>query len=138
MILIDRLIDARDDESTCEVTIRPDSLFVEEGGVPAFVGIEYMAQAVAAHGGYQSYTQQQPLRLGLLLGTRRLVFTQPYFVIGQTLHIHVAHIWGKEMLHRFRCRIWDTVSNMALQTAELTVFYAKEVEQRIGGIGADV
>ena len=125
MILIDRLIDADSDASTCEVTIRPDSLFVEAGGVPTFVGIEYMAQAVAAHGGYQSYRLGEGTSIGLLLGTRQLVFSQPYFEIGQTLRIHVVHIWGTSELHRFRCTITNATTGAALQSAELNVFLRK-------------
>ena len=36
MILIDRMIDATDAGSRCEVTIVPQTLFIEPGGVPAF------------------------------------------------------------------------------------------------------
>ena len=55
MILIDRMIETTDTACTCEVTITPQTLFIESAGVPAFVGLEYMAQAVAAYGGYKAY-----------------------------------------------------------------------------------
>jgi predicted hotdog family 3-hydroxylacyl-ACP dehydratase len=122
MILLDRLVESKGRESTCEVTIGPHSMFVETAGVPAFVGIEYMAQAVAAHGGYQSYQAGEPIAVGLLLGTRHVKLHGPFFELGQTLRIHVIHTWGERELMRFRCAITPIATGTLLQQAELNVF----------------
>ena len=48
MVLLDRVI-AADEESLCaEVRIRENSLFCNADGVGAWVGLEYMAQAIGA------------------------------------------------------------------------------------------
>ena len=52
MVLLDRVVAADADSLCAEVAIRPDSLFCNADGVGAWVGIEYMAQAIAAHAGY--------------------------------------------------------------------------------------
>ena len=122
MILLDRLVESNGPASACEVTIGPHSMFVEAAGVPAFVGIEYMAQAVAAHGGYQAYQADEPIGLGLLLGTRQLKLYCQYFELGQTLRIQVIHRWGEGELMRFRCTITHVSTGMLLQQAELNVF----------------
>jgi predicted hotdog family 3-hydroxylacyl-ACP dehydratase len=122
MILIDRLISADGQETVCEVTISPHAPFATASGVPAFVGIEYMAQSVAAHGGYQSYQAGDPISVGLLLGTRRLDTYCQLFPVGQTLRIKVTHIWGKHELMRFSCTITDAATEQLLQQAELNVF----------------
>ncbi len=115
MILIDRLVQTHGSKTVCEVVIGPHSMFLQAAGVPAFVGIEYMAQTVAAHGGYQSHLEGQPIVVGLLLGTRRLETTCQFFELGQILHIEVTHIWGQHELMRFRCAITNAVSDTRLQ-----------------------
>ena len=122
MILIDQLIDTNGQETVCEVTIAAHAPFAGPAGVPAFVGIEYMAQSVAAHGGYQSYQAGEPITVGLLLGTRRLDTYCQFFALGQKLRIHVAHTWGQYELMRFSCKIFDAETAQLLQQAELNVF----------------
>jgi predicted hotdog family 3-hydroxylacyl-ACP dehydratase len=137
MILIDRLVWTNGVETICEVTIGPHSMFIQAVGVPAFVGIEYMAQTVAAHGGYQSFLEGQPMVVGLLLGTRRLETPCQFFELGQTLRIAATHIWGQHELMRFRCAITHTVSNIRLQQAELNVFRPKALQSYLEEIGHD-
>lgn len=137
MILIDRLVWTNGVATVCEVSIRPHSMFIQAVSVPAFVGIEYMAQTVAAHGGYQSYLEGQPVAVGLLLGTRRLETHCQFFELGQTLRIEATHIWGKHELMRFRCTITHAVSNIRLQQAELNVFRPKALQSYLEEIGHD-
>lgn len=122
MILIDRLVETDGRETICEVTPRLHDLFATDLEVPLYVGIEYMAQTVAAHGGYQSYQAGEPISVGLLMGTRRLECYCRGFEFGQTLRIHVAHIWGKAELMRFRCWILKASTSELCQQAELNVF----------------
>ena len=70
MCLLDRVIDAGDEHLVAEVTIRADDLFADGGAVGAWVGIEYMAQAVAAWAGWRARVQGGAPKIGLLLGTR--------------------------------------------------------------------
>ena len=137
MILIDRLVWTNGVATVCEVSIRPHSMFIQAVRVPAFVGIEYMAQTVAAHGGYQSYLEGQPVAVGLLLGTRRLETRCQFFELGQTLRIEAIHIWGQHKLMRFRCTITHAVSNIRLQQAELNVFRPKAIQSYLEEIGHD-
>jgi predicted hotdog family 3-hydroxylacyl-ACP dehydratase len=136
MILIDRLVAVDGQEGACEVTVTPHSMFLEASGVPAFVGIEYMAQSVAAYGGYQAYLAHEPIAVGLLLGTRRLELYCQFFELGQTLRIHVAHVWGKHELMRFRCSITSAAGTL-LQQAELNVFRPKALQAYLEEVGHD-
>jgi len=137
MILIDRLVAVRGQEGICEVTVTPQSMFLEASGVPAFVGIEYMAQSVAAYGGYQSYLANEPITVGLLLGTRRLELYCQFFELGQTLRIQVAHVWGKHEVLRFRCSITSAVAGTLLQQAELNVFKPRALQAYLEEVGHD-
>src|SRR5262249_45980544 len=51
MTLIDRLVSYDQQKSVAAVEIGPASRFFDGDGVPGWVGIEYMAQAIAAHVG---------------------------------------------------------------------------------------
>ena len=55
MLLLDRIIEADFEHVIVETVIREGSTFYQSGcGVPALVGIEYMAQAAATLGGLQA------------------------------------------------------------------------------------
>ena len=135
MILIDRMVDATETGSTCEVTIEPQTLFLEPAGVPAFVGLEYMAQAVAAYGGYRSYLAGEPVAVGFLLGTPQLQTSCQFFDIRQTLRIQVTHVWGENELMQFHCTIQDASTGKLLQQAELNVFKPKDLQSYLHGVG---
>jgi predicted hotdog family 3-hydroxylacyl-ACP dehydratase len=134
MILIDRMVDATETGNTCEVTIEPQTLFVEPAGVPAFVGLEYMAQAVAAYGGYRSYLAGEPVAVGFLLGTPQLQTSCQFFDVRQRLRIQVTHVWGDNELMQFHCTIQDAATGKLLQQAELNVFKPKDLQSYLDGV----
>jgi predicted hotdog family 3-hydroxylacyl-ACP dehydratase len=120
MVLVDRVI-AVDEESLCaEVRIRPDSLFCIASGVGAWIGVEYMAQTIAAFAGYTAYLRGEPVKPGFLLGTRRYECTRAMFTLGSLLQVHVRRVLQSESgLGSFECRIEDGKEQVA--TATLTV-----------------
>lgn len=90
MILIEELVEAASDFARAKVTIRADSMFLNAGtGVPAWVGIEYMAQTVSALAGVKAKRHGLPVKMGFLLGARRYETTLDAFPLGMTLEIHV-------------------------------------------------
>ncbi len=66
MSLLSRVTAYGDDWLEAEVDISSATLFAEEQGVPAWVGLEYLAQAIAAFSGVQEKKQNQPPKLGFL------------------------------------------------------------------------
>ncbi len=72
MCLLDRLLEIGEDSAVTGVRIGRGGLFCRaDGRVPAWVGLEYMAQTIAAWSGYHCLRRGEPIRVGLLLGTRR-------------------------------------------------------------------
>jgi len=121
MVLLDQVVAADADSLCAEVRVRKDSLFCVDGAVDAWVGLEYMAQAIGAYAGYQARLRHEPVRIGYLLGTRRYDCTQPRFAVGSRLKIHVKRVLQSEDgLASFDCRIDD--ENGELASANLTVF----------------
>lgn len=105
MTLIERLTEYSARRSIATVTITPHSRFVEPGGVPAWVGLEYMAQAIAAHAGYEGRLRGEPPRIGFLLGTRAYRSDVGVFPLGATLTISVEPLVTDARLAAFQCAI---------------------------------
>jgi predicted hotdog family 3-hydroxylacyl-ACP dehydratase len=135
MVLLDRVITA-DEESLCaEVRIRQNSLFCHAGGVGAWVGLEYMAQAIGAYAGYTAKLRGEPIRVGFLLGTRRYQCSRPVFAVGSLLKIYVKQIFqGENGLASFECHIDDESGQLA--TASVTVYQPADAEAVFAGSSA--
>ena len=133
MVLLDRVV-AVDEESLCaEVRIRPDSLFCAATGVGAWVGLEYMAQTIAAFAGYTAYMRGEAVKPGFLLGARRYECTRPMFSQGSRLKVYARRVLQDENgLGSFECRIEDGKEQVA--TATLTVFQPADAAVFIKGI----
>lgn len=105
MVLLDR-VQAYDQESLiAEVQVRDDGLFGDGKTVPAWLGIEYMAQTVAAHGGMMCYLAGKPINLGFLLGTRRYTSNVAEFSVGACLTVKVERVIEDQGLGVFDCHI---------------------------------
>ena len=126
MVLLDRVISVDEDSLLAEVRIRPDSLFCNADGVGAWVGIEYMAQAIGAWAGYTAQLRDEPVKLGFLLGTRRYDCSRPIFVLGSVLWVHIQRVFQNENgLGSFECYIDDEEGQIA--TAAVSVFQPPNV-----------
>ncbi len=108
MILLDRIIDYDEYTLSAELVVRNDSLLGNDKTVPAWAGIEYMAQAVAAYAGIKSKQAEKPVRLGFLLGTRRYTSNVASFDVGTALTIQVKNIIQDDKLSVFDCKIHGT------------------------------
>jgi len=130
MLLLDRLV-AADAETLCaEVTIGPATLFCDGRAVGAWIGVEYMAQAIAAHAGYAAQARGEPVKIGFLLGARRYQCSQPEFALGSVLHVHVRRVLTAENgLGAFECRIEDAATGAVAATATVTVFVPQNVDE---------
>ena len=132
MVLLDRVISVDEDSLCAEVGIRSDTLFCGPDGVGAWIGIEYMAQAIAAWAGYTAHLRGEPVKLGFLLGTKRYECSRPIFVLGSVLRVHVQRVFQNENgLGSFECRIDDTQGRLA--TATVTVFQPPNVNDFLQG-----
>ncbi|MGZ8096340.1 MAG: ApeP family dehydratase [Methylosarcina sp.] len=105
MMLLNRVIEFEPETMVAEVIVGSGDLFGESGKVPAWVGIEYMAQTVAALGGMKRRLAGKPITLGFLLGTRRYECNVDNFSVGAILTVSVRRIMQDQGLGVFDCRI---------------------------------
>ncbi|MBJ7550324.1 hotdog family protein [Marinomonas ostreistagni] len=90
MSLLSRVTVVEGDSLFAEVDIHEGATFAEQNGVPAWVGLEYLAQAIGAYAGYQERTQDGVPKIGFLLGTRKYSCNCEYFPLGTTLTLKVT------------------------------------------------
>lgn len=130
MSLLDGLLGADGETLSARVTIGPGTMFCDGAGVGAWVGVEYMAQAVAAHAGHAARLRGEPVRVGFLLGTRRYTCAVPAFPVGSVLTIRVQRaLQGENGLAAFDCTIEDGRDGAQLASATITVFQPDNVEE---------
>ncbi|MCF6202125.1 MAG: 3-hydroxylacyl-ACP dehydratase [Methylococcaceae bacterium] len=105
MVLLDKVLSYDQQSMVVKTTVRNDGLFGNEQTIPAWLGIEYMAQTVAAHGGMMCYLAGKPINVGFLVGTRRYNCNIATFKVGTILTISVERVMGDQGLCVFFCQV---------------------------------
>lgn len=124
MVLLDEVIDYDAASLRAAVAITASSMFLERDGVPAYVGLEYMAQACGAHAGVLSREVGAPVQIGFLLGTRQYKISTPWFRIGDRLTVSVNMTYSDSEMGSFGCRI-DASGRLAAE-AQLNVIQPRQ------------
>jgi predicted hotdog family 3-hydroxylacyl-ACP dehydratase len=132
MRLLDRITGYGDGWLEAEATIRPDGPLGDGTGHGAWTGIEYMAQTVAAYAGLRARICDEPVKIGLLVGTRRYESRWSLFPVGSRLLVRVTHDYSAENgLSIFDCRI--ICGEVEVATAALSVFQPANLEAFLRG-----
>lgn len=127
MILLDGIEEVEAERIVCTRTVQPGALFVDaNGALPAWVGVELMAQSIAAWAGCRARADQQPVQLGFLLGTRHYVCSVDAFPPGCRLRVEAARTFHDEHgMGVFTCSI-DAPDIHA--EARLTVYRPRDAD----------
>ena len=129
-VLLDEFLASTDTGLSACVTIGPGSPFHQDNGVPAHVGLEYMAQACGAFSGVRARLAGAAPRMGLLLGTRRYLATRAWFVDGERLEVAVDLVYRDDEVGVFDCVIRS--ANETVATAQLIVAEPRNVAGLLG------
>ncbi|HEV2676111.1 MAG TPA: hypothetical protein VGV37_16425 [Aliidongia sp.] len=125
MVLLDGVVADTTTSLTTSVMLGAGSQFVVDGeGVPAHVGIEYMAQTCGAFAGLEARRSGRPVRLGFLLGTRRYRALVPWLRIGWRLTVTADLVFREGPMGVFDCRIGHDETEIA--AAQITVYQPDE------------
>ncbi len=99
IVLLDEILFCDDDALTARTTVKPNparpgltrpGLFNQaDGSLPPWIGLEILAQAVAAWSGWQALVTGRPVRMGFLLGTRQYECRVDAFAPGAVLTVHI-------------------------------------------------
>ena len=127
MSLLTNIVDYGDDWLTAEVHITAESTFADNDGVPAWIGLEYMAQAIAAYGGRGERERGGLPKIGFLLGSRKYLCDADTFPLGQKLLVKVeVEMQAENGLHVFNC---DLRGQGLSASAMVNVFQPDDVEK---------
>ncbi|MBC8998326.1 hotdog family protein [Pseudomonas sp. N40(2020)] len=107
MILIDKILSFDEEQIYTRLTVKSEGLFnLPDGSLPAWVGIELMAQSVAAFAGCHARQKGNPVELGFLLGTRKFECNVDAFPAGSELTIHgIRSLEDDNGMGVFECHI---------------------------------
>lgn len=113
------------------VNPRDSALFADANGeIPAWVGIEYMAQAISALAGIEAKTRGESVCIGFLLGTRKYRAEVASYKPEQKLLVKVRELLRDENnLVLFNCEIY--AENKLLASAEIKAIQPENIEDVI-------
>lgn len=120
-VLLSDVIGCSDTGVRVGVTLHRGSPFFQADGVPAHVGIEYMAQACGVFSGIQAKRGGAAPRMGFLLGTRHYRATRAWFRDGERLVVAADLVYFDDEIGMFDCAIhsgYTLVADARLVVAE--------------------
>lgn len=128
MVLLTRAVGLVEGWFLAEVDVSADSPFAQAEGVPAYVGIEYMAQAVAAYAGAEGVHNGGRVQVGMLLGSREYACSGAWFALGSRLRVRVRKLlYQPGGISAMDCRIADATTGVELAQAQLTVVQVEDL-----------
>lgn len=123
MVLLSRMASYDDVQAVCEVDISKESPFFQEAlnGVATYIGIEYMAQTIAAFAGVKALQRGEQVDIGFLLGSRKYQSYEPSFTSNKTYQVVVKELYREDSgLSMFECKICD--GKRIVSDAKVTTF----------------
>lgn len=97
LLLLERVLAADADSLSAETRVPASGWMLDsEGAMPAWLGIELMAQAIAAHASLMARKKNAAPKKGVLLGSRAFKSALPRFAPGSVLRIFVKLIFRDE------------------------------------------
>ena len=135
MRLLERVLEHDASGTTCAADpARPSPFRRADGSVPCWVGLEYMAQCAAVHGGLLGRARGVPPRPGLFLGSRRARFRAD--ALRGPLRVTARHHRGETGLVAFECQVRAAAGGEVLAEARIAVYVFRdwtELEERLHG-----
>ena len=132
MLLVERVVAWDAEHAAVAATPRGDAWYAERGAMPSWIGIELMAQAIAAHVGLVARSRGQPPKRGVLLGTRLFRASETRFAAGVELHITARVTYRDES----GLASYDTIierGGAEIATANVTVYEPPDFEAFLRG-----
>lgn len=153
-ILLERVLEHDATTTVCSVDLQAGAAFRSaDGSMPAPIGLEYMAQAIAAHGGLLARSEAAAARAaagecreagepaeprpGFFVGARRVAFKTDRFEAGRPLVVTARHLRGTSGLIAFDCSIRGAGDAEPMVSGVLTVYLLKSFEELVEDFSTD-
>lgn len=134
MLLVDEIDSADADYAATRTTISEDNLFFDtnKGGVPAWAGVEIMAQTAGVWVGMEDERDGRPPQLGFLLGSRSYEAFQAVFAKGDVLYTKVKAVFINHPMVVFEGEMTNEAGT-CLARGEFTAFRPDDVDAYLLG-----
>ncbi len=136
MVLIDKILEYGDGYGVAHVKVRSNSKFYEQdlNGIHSSIGLEWMAQTIAAIAGITALQNNRPVQIGFLLGSRKYEPTTSVFKLDQEYTIRIKQLFYEANgLGAFECSIYQ--ENELIAESKLNVFAPDNAEKFLKGEG---
>lgn len=129
MLLQDAVLSYAPDSTTCSFKVQADGWYIDATpGMPAWMGIEIMAQAVAAHVAMTAMQRGKGPKPGALLGSRDFRSTLPSFPAGSELRTTaILDFIDESGLGAYTCSI--AIDGQEIAAAKLKVYEPEDFDQ---------
>ncbi len=128
MLLLAEVLEHDAKRTVCRVDLARAHLFqAPDGSVAPWIGLELLAQCVAAHAGIRAWLEGKPPKPGLFLGTRRSRFHTQRISADPSLRASVEHLRGEQGLARFEARLYTAEPDRSLVTGVLSVYLFEDL-----------
>ncbi|WP_027803960.1 hotdog family protein [Paraburkholderia dilworthii] len=133
MLLIDAVNTFDEQTLIARATVHADAWYADaQGAMPAWIGIELMAQAIAAHVALLAMRGGGRARPGVLLGSRSYKALQPSFAGGAQLLIRTTELLRSDEGHgAYECTIHH--GDVCCAEAVIKVFQPSDFQSFIEG-----
>ena len=130
IVLLSEVVDYDETFASALIHITTASPFfdTELGGVPSWVGMEYMAQTIGIWAGHQQLINNKPVQAGFLLGCRSYDCNSGVFPAGCTLQLSTQPVYLDDSgIGAFDCMIVCVSDSDTIQaTAQIKAFRPQE------------
>lgn len=138
MVLLDKIVAADSQSLTAHAHISAQHILLppQALALPSYLAAEIMAQGVAAWAGMQQRAKGEAIRLGFLLGTRKLLCRLPEIPIGTQLIVFIKQSWQDDLgMGVFDCELRcahdlhaDFPANSVLVSGAMNVYSPSRAE----------
>jgi predicted hotdog family 3-hydroxylacyl-ACP dehydratase len=136
MLLLSRIIEYDLEKRTLksEYDIEPSCIFYDAdlGGVPSWVGFEFMAQSISALSGFAARTKGEPPKVGVIMSVTNIEFFCP--VIVSKAVIDISEEIQLDKIFTFNCSVYS--GNTLSSKGQLTVMDIDNVKTFINKLNA--
>lgn len=124
-IALDEMVAWQPGDATLRTTIREHGLLVHGDGVDACVTLELMAQAAAACLGHGAFRGGGAVRVGMVVGCRKLQLLRPRLFVGETFLVRVHCTRGSDFVSSFEGEVHDAAGVLVARTT-MTIVHAEQ------------
>lgn len=114
-LLLERILELSATHCVALVRVEPGAWYLQgDGTAPAWVGLEWMAQAASAFSGHRHRLAGRAPRIGFLLGTRSYEALVSSFPVGTELEVEAEAIFLDDTgLSAFACEVRHSGETLA-------------------------